>query len=711
MKDKLISLHFPALGIDRSASYRNIPPYTTPDAYNVRPKETIAGRARGGQRPGLTKAFPDDLGGYIQMLAQVDTADDDPAFEWSDSFDRDSTGLGDDWSTATWIGDEPDAATLLDGVATNSDAAGAVAKALDFDPEQSYRSEIMIVPNEGAHCGTYQLYLMMNDTTPNASTGGLIAEITLSGSSGSYSGKLIDSNTSTEYAFASGSTGTAIPGWFSVIVDGDSVTCSWMGVTLLTQTVSAGAVATGSRVGFGMAPAADGDICMVDLFSVTGKPTEGSDKQGRRSYLVAAADDNLFVERVPGRMTQVEGVTLNADGRLLCAAQHMQKLYIAAPVPVIYDPKENTVTTWATTDGKGDVPQDCPLICCYRDRLVLAKEHLWYMSRQGDAYDFDYASADATLDAGRAVAGQNSDAGQIAENITALIPSGDDYLVFGAMNSLWVLKGDPAYDGRIDCLSKTVGIIDRFAWCLGPASEVYFLSRDGLYLLPPGTSGLPQSLSRERLPEELLNVDVRQYEVSLSWDLEARGVHIYLTSNGGPQRYHWYYDAVNGGFWKDNLWIYHDPFQAYPYRNNECVRMLLGCRDGYIREYDPICQTDDGTAIVSYVDIGPFRLSDDWGDGMLADLVSVMARDSGDVVWKLYVGNTAEDTLRGGADDTLGVNEFAYGVWAGAGLQRKSRPRAKGGSARLRLRNYENSAWSMETITARIRRFPIQRKL
>ena len=49
------SLVFPVGGIDRSQAYQNQPPYTTADALNMRPRDAIEGRLRGGPRPGLTR--------------------------------------------------------------------------------------------------------------------------------------------------------------------------------------------------------------------------------------------------------------------------------------------------------------------------------------------------------------------------------------------------------------------------------------------------------------------------------------------------------------------------------------------------------------------------------------------------------------------------------------------------------------------------------
>lgn len=207
--------------------------------------------------------------------------------------------------------------------------------------------------------------------------------------------------------------------------------------------------------------------------------------------------------------------------------------YSITRAPKIYDPSDDSVVLWEASEGS--LPMGCHLICAYRDRIVLAGQpaHMWYMSRQGDPLDWDYG-ADAT-DVGRAVAGTTSDAGRLAQPISAIAAHGDDYLLIGCVRSLWVMRGDPAYGGQIDNVSRVVGPVGPNAWCWGPGGEFVFLSRDGLYVLAPGAQGVPQSISREKLPDELLGVDGATQYVNVEYDVRARGVHVFVTPIGSHQ--------------------------------------------------------------------------------------------------------------------------------------------------------------------------------
>jgi hypothetical protein len=200
--------------------------------------------------------------------------------------------------------------------------------------------------------------------------------------------------------------------------------------------------------------------------------------------------------------------------------------------PKVYDYVADTLSIYEATAGKGSVPGSCPLVSLYRDRLVvsgsLVAPHAWFMSRQGDPYDWDYGQPDS--DYARAVAGTLSQAGLVGKPIKAQVCYSDDCMIFGCTDELWLLRGDPAYGGQLLNLSRKIGIIDKKAWCCTPTGEIVFLSFDGLYIVQGCAMVTPQSLSREKLPEELLNVDVSLYTVSLEFSPEFRGIYIALTA-------------------------------------------------------------------------------------------------------------------------------------------------------------------------------------
>ena len=73
---KQIGLPWPVKGLDTGHAYSLQPPGTTPAALNVRTYDVSEERARGGSRPGLRRAYTDDLGdgtAPVQWLGWLDT--------------------------------------------------------------------------------------------------------------------------------------------------------------------------------------------------------------------------------------------------------------------------------------------------------------------------------------------------------------------------------------------------------------------------------------------------------------------------------------------------------------------------------------------------------------------------------------------------------------------------------------------------------------
>jgi hypothetical protein len=386
----------------------------------------------------------------------------------------------------------------------------------------------------------------------------------------------------------------------------------------------------------------------------------------------------------------VNGVTLDsAPGDGTCA-------YRIERAPKIYNPLLNTITIMTATAGQ--VPTGNPLICRYLDRIVLAgaeiAPHVWYMSRQGDPLDWDYAPED--MDSQRAVAGTSSEAGVPGTAITALIPHSDDYLIMGCRSEIWRLRGDPAFGGQLDSLSTTVGIIGQSAWCLGPAGELIFLSLDGIYALSPGGSSYPESMSRETLPREFLNLDPNMITVSLEYDINGRGVHIYLTPDSSNARTHWWLDWDRKTFWPVSLQSDHEPTATCAVQGVtiEDSGVILGGRDGTLRRLSELAESDSGTAFSSYAAIGPFALGKDGMTGSILSMSAEVAEGSGDVTWATYPALTFEATESASASDT--------GTFI-AGLNASVRPGCRGQAAIIKLTGEVARSWSIEQIITTVK--------
>lgn len=362
--------------------------------------------------------------------------------------------------------------------------------------------------------------------------------------------------------------------------------------------------------------------------------------------------------------------------------------------PKVYDPDAGTLTLLTATAGQ--VPTGCPLICRYNGRIFLAgaqiAPHVWYCSKQNDEQGWDYSLTGSQ----RAVAGTNSDVGTPGKAMTAMFTHSDDYLIMASKDEIYRMRGDPAFGGILGRLSSLIGIVDMNAWCIGPAGELIFLSLDGIYVLPPGGDSMPFSMSREKLPEELLNVDATVTIVSMEYDVDKRGVHIYLTPTVAGSPTHWWLDWTQKTFWPVTLPSTMEPTACCTYQSTEIgdSGVLLGGRDGTIRRYDDSAQDDDGTNFSSYIDIGPIPMAQDGTTGTLVSLDANMAESSGDVAWSVHPALTFEAATGASSTDS--------GTWV-AGLNARVRAIGRGQAYMLKIAGTPGSKWGMENVSAIVR--------
>lgn len=272
--------------------------------------------------------------------------------------------------------------------------------------------------------------------------------------------------------------------------------------------------------------------------------------------------------------------------------------------------------------------------CIYRDRFVRPVSQAIYASRQGTYTDWAM-SADLS-DAGRPFVIQLSEAGEAGGNIVSLIPHKDAYFLAATSSSLWVVQGDPTAEGRLQNISRDVGMVGARAWCRDHLDRYYFLSSHGLYTVSASGDGL-QALSEDVIPSELTGV--ADADTVLEYDHATRGVRIYIPTAA----VNWLFETERQAFW---------PFKV-----------------GYAG---------------SHVAMGPVRLGDGETYGRLLRLHGITAASSADVTWRVLVADTAEQVsanAKSAIESLVAAgtpsNIQSSGTWT-AGVNHRSYPRARG---------------------------------
>jgi hypothetical protein len=177
-----------------------------------------------------------------------------------------------------------------------------------------------------------------------------------------------------------------------------------------------------------------------------------------------------------------------------------------------------------------------------------------------------------------------------------------------------------------------------------------FLSADGIYAVPAQCGARDvEPISREKLPEELLNVNPNNYEISMQYDVREKGIHLFLASKDPEEitSQHWWIDwrSKDKSFWLVSIDDTFDPTSCVHRRDipSDQSTVWLGCRDGYIRRFSRAAEDDDGETFSTSVYIGPIVPADPGGQGFISGLCAKLASGSNTVSWSLHAADTIEE--------------------------------------------------------------------
>lgn len=382
----------------------------------------------------------------------------------------------------------------------------------------------------------------------------------------------------------------------------------------------------------------------------------------------------------------------------------------------VYPDIELSAAKWGQDAGAtksfGTMPNKAYLIATYKGRVVISGNpedpNQWYMSRQGNPWDFAYISNDA----GSPVSGEDADAGKCGNVIRALISHKDDYMIFGSASDIWFLAGDPASGGSLNELSLTSGVLAANAHAWDKNDNLYIMGTTGLLMI--GSSFAPPvNLTELSYPNfiEGMNYDSSTDRILVGYDKLKHGIFISHTTLADGSSSCWWYDLRSEGLFPETYPEECGPYSMFYYDSNGATDrgLLIGSRDGYIRVHDDSAKDDDigasDEAIASYVTWGPLVLGDGNREGMINDLSIETAggessgneADSDDVTYKVFVDRSADgctEKIIANASPTI-TGTVSMGRPRGGLIRRK----IKNIFAGLRLGNSTASqTWGLERI-------------
>ena len=810
----LVEIPFPVKGLHENAPASKPPELTTPVALNVRPSDTIAGRERGGQRPGLVKYFAEAINGTnaIQALCQVTSALDpdtfvadqlvgEDTFTYADGFLHELTT---DWTgytaaTASVTTKRFNSATgatqgliVTSGTLRTSSANpyySAIFKSLSYPSTETFIIQ-WTTQRAGGTMGTVAFFGVAIRIEPVTAKTCLYLEMVATG--------ILTTNTTVTlnlYRDDGGrdllGTGTiTIPGGLTVAskltwqfrVNGNAASVWCNGIWVWDLPSLAGEYESQGRIGIVInnAAATDNSWRIDDwkvytaLFPASRRTTHICVVSGGSIYagtpdlqpiLMTGGSSVLHTSLVPIGVVAAFGKLYTCDGQetgyfvvdpvLGTASSWIQtvinsgegmipvgssnstaydidgvnqgtKTFTISETVVLTDGAIIEVTgstdgnngfySVASTNGTTNIVVDqaipdpghtgsivvrdlgCRIICLYRGRIVMSglqsDPHNWFMSAVGDPNDWDYAPA--TTSATMAVAGNASEAGELGDVVTALIPHSDDMLVIGGDHTIWVMRGDPAAGGVIDAVSFQTGIVGPEAYAYDPEGNLYFFGSGQLWRMDPGATTI-QSISGGRLDTTFAALNYATHHIRMAWDQGRSGLHIFVTPVDQATTTHYWYDQGSDSIWSDQFPAAHGPTAAATYDadNPDDRALLLGGFDSYIRTPDDASATDDGTPVQSYVDFTPVIPNGDALNSRLIWLQPILADDSGSIKLKVFAAATADELLD---ETTPVVTKTITQNRSGTVLERVS-----GNAFRIRLHNDDSvtgTTWAFESAKA-----------
>lgn len=266
----------------------------------------------------------------------------------------------------------------------------------------------------------------------------------------------------------------------------------------------------------------------VDLIVIVDgamKIMQGSTVTQSTAYLLTEDGDHILTEAGDYIYFENTIATVNTlvDSGAYTIKEHSGKLYIADSTCRRFNPRNGTVEVVA------NAPTSQPIVEVYRERLILSGEnHIVYFSEQGDFEGWDLNDIGKHVKRANAIAvGAN---GLIADTITCVKSWRDKVLIMASKDELYYLTGNPSSgSGNFQVSSQDVGIISQNSIAITNDRLAVFLSRNGIYTWPVGSQSHPEEFSKDRVPEELLEVDTRMNTISMEYDEKENGVYLFIT--------------------------------------------------------------------------------------------------------------------------------------------------------------------------------------
>ena len=303
------------------------------------------------------------------------------------------------------------------------------------------------------------------------------------------------------------------------------------------------------------------------------------------------------------------------------------------------------------TASAGTVPQGCRAFSVFQGCLVMSGDpsnpHVLYMSRTGDASDWDFSVGVSDEGGAFFTAGENE--GLLNGPITGHFPHSDDRLIISTLEGFSIMRGHPRRGGILGPGPRGVYMLGQGAYATTPDDVSYFMTNKGLMAMDPNPRAVPTFISRDKIPDELvgLSYDVDDPSVSMEYDSRWNGIHLTVRANGTTTNEAWWFDIRSGGFHRMTMdFTPHHLLEFPPFvTNNKSGVLYFGEDFGGIGRMER--QSDQDTQ-PSRLITGPVSISESSSmQGVVQEVEFVFTGEveTGDALIGMAGGRDAEDAV------------------------------------------------------------------
>lgn len=441
--------------------------------------------------------------------------------------------------------------------------------------------------------------------------------------------------------------------WDLVRCDKDGRYTMFYGASNRVARINADFTTLWEKTGGGTGPAStDQARASVNAFLNT-----GTDEQGSTRYLETIA----IAGGVAKKITTTTATAITGGGSFSAGATTIFSVtfgtlaFFADGVNhYYYSSSENLVKPWATDVKYGALPADTnggfPYIEIWNSRIIgfglVDDPTNWYMSARGDPFDWKLAAGVA----GGAISGRLSPAGLFPDRLVGVITYNDDLAVFGGDHSLYQMSLDPAVDARFDLVSGTVGLAPGRAWCLDGSGSAYFLGNSGgIYRL--SLNSPPQRITNRSIDRKMSSIDLDNSVVHLTWDAALQGIHVFVRDVTSGQQKQYFYDFRTEGWFPYQFAVanYQPTCVAFWDEDSPLDRkILLGCADGYIRNFSTTSFDDDGTKVQKYFTLGPWQAKEFGNKSLMLLELDPVIGNASQIMLSVLTGVSTQDVIENG---------------------------------------------------------------